>query len=319
MNNMKKLVLAFCLISIVSAKAQQIPLSSLYSYNKMLINPAETSEKPTSYVHLGHRQQWLGFEGAPVTTWLTGQTRLNKSMGLGGAVLLDKMSFLERLSINLNYSYKVKFNKEHAARFGVSLGMLQSKVNMSNVVTDDVNDALLLNPSLNSIGMDAQFGILYSFKQDLKIGLTFPQMINKNTANSINNQYDLASHWITYVSYDAKLDEDFDVMPTLLYRSAKSGNSQIEFIANIKYKNKIWGGLGFRQGGGYLVNLGASIKNKFGLTYFYEFNNAAIANSTAGTHELMLSFRFGKEPLVEEGKEEEIMEPTERKAPSNRF
>jgi len=197
--------------------------------------------------------------------------------------------------------------------------MLQSKVNMTDVITDDYNDALLLNPTLNSIGIDAQFGILYSFKSDLKVGLTFPQMINKKAESSINNQYDLAGHWILYSSYDAKLDDKFDIMPTLLYRSANKGNSQIEFLANIKYDDKIWGGFGFRQGGGFLVNLGASIKNKLGITYSYEFDQAAIANSTAGSHELMLSFKFGKEPLVEEGQEDQIQEPTERKAPSKRF
>jgi len=318
LNIMKKLVLVFCLLSFVFAKAQQIPLSSLYSYNKMMINPAETGIKAPSYIYLGHRQQWLGFEGAPVTTSLSGQTKLNNSMGFGGGIVLDKMSFLNRLNINLNYSYKVKFNKDHSTRFGLSLGMLQSTVNTANVITDDYSDALLANPSMNSLGVDANFGILYTYKNDLHIGLTFPQLINKKAANSINEQYDLAGHWIIYASYDAEIDEQFDLMPTLLMRNADKGNRQVELIANIKYNDKIWGGIGIRQGGGFLINAGAAIKTKFGITYSYEFDQAGVANSTAGTHELMLSFRFGKEPLIEDP-EGDIQEPVERAAPSKRF
>lgn len=316
---MKKLIFAFCLLSFFVGNAQQIPLSSLYSYNKMMINPAETGQKKPIILNLGHRQQWLGFEGAPVTTWLTGQTKLNESMGLGGSVILDKMSFLERLHVDVNYSYKVKFNKEHEARFGVAVGMLQSKINTTNVVTDDYSDALLVSPKMNTTGVNAQFGILYSFKKDLKVGLTFPQLISKSATNSMNNEYDLASHWIMYATYEGAIDDKFDFMPTILLRNADKGNRQIELIANIKYNNKIWGGFGFRQGGGFLINAGAAVKEKLGITYSYEFDRGGVANSTAGSHELMLSFKLGKAPLVEEGAEEEIMEPTERKAPSQRF
>lgn len=318
---MKKLAILFCLFTMFSAYSQQIPLSTLYTYNKMMINPAETGLKNPILINLGHRQQWLGFEGAPVTTWLTGQKKLNDNMGIGGSVILDKMSFLERLNINANYSYKVKFNKEHEASFGLSLGMLQSKINVNNIIADDYNDALITNSTVNGTGIDAQFGILYSFKKDFKVGLSFPQMLHNkiNLKNSINDSYDLASHWIIYTSYEGALDEKFDLMPTFLIRNADKANRQIEFIANIKYNDKIWGGFGFRQGSGFLINAGAAIKEKFGITYSYELGRSGIANNTGGSHELMLSYKLGKDSLVDEDQEEEIQEPTERKAPTKRF
>ncbi len=316
---MKKLILIYCLLSFLAGNAQQIPLSSLYSYNKLMINPAETGQSKPLNINLGHRQQWLGFEGAPVTTWLTGQTKLSESMGIGGSVILDKMSFMERLNVDINYSYKVKFNDEHQTRFGISVGMLQSKINTANVITDDYNDALLINPNMNSTGVNADFGILYSFKKDFMFGVTFPQLFNKAAANSVNNEYDLAGHWIAYASYEGNIDHNFVLMPTLLLRNAAQGNRQIELIANIKYDEKIWGGFGFRQNGGFIINAGASIKTRFGLTYSYEFDRSGMANSTSGSHELMLSFKLGKIPLVEEGEEVEVDEPVERKPPSQKF
>ena len=308
------------MFSMLVSYSQQIPLSSLYVYNRMMINPAETGLKKPFKLNLMHREQWLGFQGSPSTTWLTGQKKINSSMGVGGSVILDNVSFLERLSINANYSYGVKFNKEHSLNFGLSLGMLQTKFNVNNIVTDDYSDVLLTSGNtLNGIGVNAQFGMLYTFKKLVNVGISFPQMLkNKVNLSGTNQAYDLANHWIFYTSGNIKIDEQFKVVPTLLIRDANKSIRQLDFIANIKYKDKIWGGMGFRTSGGFLINAGGSISNKFGLTYNYEFGRVGIAKGTSGSHELMLSYIIGKTNLVDESQEEEIQEPTERK-PSQRF
>ena len=69
------IVLLFC--SRIS-DAQQKPQYTQYLLNQFIINPALTGIENYTDIKLSHRQQWVGFRDAPVTSYFTIHTPIGK-------------------------------------------------------------------------------------------------------------------------------------------------------------------------------------------------------------------------------------------------
>ncbi len=80
----KYLLLVLAVFTIGISNAQQTQLSSLYTYNPILVNPAESGYKSVTDITVNYRKQWLNYVGAPSTAFVSGHTALNKKMGIGG-------------------------------------------------------------------------------------------------------------------------------------------------------------------------------------------------------------------------------------------
>ena len=95
-----------------------------------------------------------------------------------------------------------------------------------------------------------------------------------------------------------------------LIRNADGIESQWDLIGNFDFKNKYWGGIGIREQGGFLINLGMNVIEQLGITYAYEFNSNGVASFSSGSHEIMISYKLGKSnnKTPEEEEEEEETE-----------
>ena len=84
---MKKIIsLSICLLSLVSF-SQQTPQRNLYGYNKYAINPAYAGASGCTQINFSHLNQWVQVEGAPLTSMISANSLIGKSMGVGGQVL----------------------------------------------------------------------------------------------------------------------------------------------------------------------------------------------------------------------------------------
>jgi type IX secretion system PorP/SprF family membrane protein len=312
---MKNLILGIIILLSFSAFSQQVPISAMYPYNTSFINPAEVGTKKGTQVQLGHRQQWVGFVGSPNTTFLSAQRQLNSKMGIGGNVSLDKIAFIQRINANASYSYKLHIDNKSKIRFGLSAGIMKGTLDLSTIQADDMSDIVLTSAPLK-MTFDATFGMTYTFDRDLNIGIALPQLLGTKASVDIvdGNKYNLVRHSNVYISYKLKVDEQFEFIPLIMIRNAQKKNSQVEVFGNIKYNNKVWGGIGHRSNSVFILNMGMQLIDKLSLTYAFEFSSSGVASNTSGTHEIMLSLNLNKAPEVpeeeEEGGEEE---PTERK------
>src|SRR3954465_587885 len=67
-----------CFISFFTF-AQQRPYYTQYVLNSFILNPAVAGIENYTDVKISHRHQWIGIDGAPVTTYLTIHGPLKKS------------------------------------------------------------------------------------------------------------------------------------------------------------------------------------------------------------------------------------------------
>ena len=306
---MKNLLLVIIILISFSAFSQQLPISAMYPHNTSFVNPAEVGTIKGTQVQLAHRQQWMGFVGSPNTTFLSAQLQLNSKMGIGGNVTLDKIAFIQRINANASYSYKLLIDNKSKIRFGLSAGIMKGTLDLSTIQADDMSDIVLTSAPLK-MTFDATFGIAYSFDKDLNIGISLPQLLGTKASADVvdGSKYNLARHSNLYVSYKMKVDEQFEFIPLIMVRNAQRKNSQVEIFGNIKYNNKLWGGIGHRSNSVFILNMGMQLIDKLSLTYAFEFSSSGVASNTSGTHEIMLSLNLNKatEVLEEEEEEEEI-------------
>ncbi len=306
---MKNILTFLLLLSVEMLFGQQISQNTLYYQNLYLINPSEAAANKQPEFHLSHRQQWIGFDGAPVTTWFSAQTKLNNKLSLGTKINYDQIAFFEQVQFDVSLAYNIKIDASNEVNFGISLGMKQGSLVLENMIATDYSDQLLQNNGINGVGFHSEFGFNYSFKKKLNVGLSLPQLFSSSfelEPISSENTYNFISHRYFYVSYQMDMSEGVTFTPIVLLKKATGYSNQFEVLGNFNFQNKYWGGLGIRQHNGILVNLGFSPINNINLSYSYEFNRNGIAKFSNGTHEIMLAYFIKKKTTkdVEENSDE---------------
>lgn len=75
----KRFTLCLSLCLAVGLNAQQLPQLNQFQMNGFMINPAFAGIEDVTDIKTGFRQQWAGFDGAPMTGWISAHTNLGKS------------------------------------------------------------------------------------------------------------------------------------------------------------------------------------------------------------------------------------------------
>ena len=79
----KGIIISLFIFSVLIVKAQQAVMFSQYYTNNMIYNPAISGSLDYSAFTFQSRQQWLGFEGAPLSANLSYHGALNNRSAMG--------------------------------------------------------------------------------------------------------------------------------------------------------------------------------------------------------------------------------------------
>ena len=81
-----------------------------YMNNEMFINPAYTGTREYTSASLAYRNQWVGFDGAPITQTFSIHTPIKKNWGLGFSALNEKIGITHQLKFSGSYAYQIELN-----------------------------------------------------------------------------------------------------------------------------------------------------------------------------------------------------------------
>ncbi len=297
MKTLYKLTIVATVFLFVESKAQQLPLFSQYYYNPFVYNPAFTGTSEMTNTYLIHRSQWKDIPGAPVTYALTidGNVK-DKEIGLGLSLFNDQTSIFSRTGLYGSYSYHLPLNSDHHIYAGVSLGVIDNKVNFSTANVTDVNDPLLYGSNRRKITSDATFGVSYIWDK-LKVGFSVPQLLGTKINyddNNTNVYMRLRRHFIGSVMYEMDINEDFKFIPSVMTRAAKASPFQFDVNANFTWKDLVRAGLFYRFKYAAGMNVGIKLNNNLTAGYSFEYVINSVGAYSGGGHEIMLGFAFGK-------------------------
>ena len=134
-----------------STKAQQEAQFSNFVANAVFYNPAVVGGKDCLELKSGYRNQWIGIEGAPRSTFLSFSTSLinptqlfsTSHTGLGGYFQDESFGSFKKTTFNLSYSYSFMIKPKVTFAFGVHAGMQQLGIDAGSIHLFQRNDPII--------------------------------------------------------------------------------------------------------------------------------------------------------------------------------
>ncbi len=296
---MKKLFIIFFFLfyCIIFSYGQRMPFFIHHVSNPYLYNPGFAGHEKHAVLFATHRQQWLGIEGAPVSTNLSFHTPAGNTnpISLGADLTHDRIGIFRYTTLRATFGYLVPLGveKEHFIRFGLSAGLDQQQFDLEGISIDD--DLTLQNALENNIFWDGRFGFQYHL-ENLNIGFALPHFFS-NPLESQENMAttDLLNNFLVSANYRINFDPTGNLAfePTILYNVSRRLENQLEAFGVLHIKDAFWIGGGYQQQAGMAGILGFKIKNlKF--SYAYGLSGKEISAYSGATHEAQIGLLMGK-------------------------
>lgn len=277
--------------------AQQTPMYTQYMLNDYAYNPAIAGTKEYYQAKSNNRYQWIGITDAPRTYVLSvyGPHR-KQDMGFGGLVFNDVTGPTSRLGVYGSYAYNVRIKDDLRFSSGLSIGLLQYKVDGSKITLHDEGDPSMGGNMYVDYLPDATMGI-YFYATKYSVGLSVAQLFSSNVKFNELEQLGLnrlKRHMLLHGSYVFNINDDFSVEPMLMLKFVAPAPIQADINARVIYRNMIWAGFGYRTKDAASIIVGYNYQDQLIFGYSYDITFTDLRKYSSGTHELMIGARFNK-------------------------
>ena len=293
---MRKIVLTLLLGLSTVAFGQQMPQFSQYLRNQYMVNPGAAGVYDFVDVTLGGRMQWVGFDNAPLSSYLYVSSPLSKkprvkynpalrtSIGpvrnpeiktgklkhaLGGMIIADQYGAFRQLKGAITYALHIPVSQNFNLSFGANVGLsnrafLSDRAQTLNVLepglnyTDATYDNYAQSSNLNTIDIGAG---LYFYSQNLFLGVSADQLtrdfISFGGTDVVN--VDPKTHIKFTAGYKFPVSDNLTLMPAVLVKFMQPAPVSLDGSLQLEYKEWLWFGLSYRQGIGGFNNSDAII------------------------------------------------------------
>lgn len=328
-----RLLIAF-LITLINCSflfAQQRPYYTQYILNTFILNPAVAGIENYTDIKMSHRRQWIGIDGAPVTTYLTVQGPLRKNTlgrenptsfhptsenprgrqywndyistdphaGIGFTILNDRTGPLNRFSATAAYAYHLPLTRRMSLSAGIAAGIQNLRLNASQLYfgqNTGIDPAIAGAGILNSWKGDINAGI-WMYSVNFFAGLAAQNIIPEEFAyvkDTIKRESArLVPHLFLTAGYRFLLGEDINFLPSIMIKYLQPGVISYDVNAKWQYRDFLWVGGSYRYKDGYAAMLGINISNTFNIGYSYDQNTSGLKTVSRGSHEILVGFLIG--------------------------
>ncbi len=291
------IILAALMGSCATLVAQHTPLTSQYLFNGLLINPAYAGTRDAFAANLTWRQQWVGFQGAPVTQVLSLHSPIKRSRVAAGILLVnDRIGVSRETGVLTNYAYRIPFRRgKLQLGFGAGISVLQA--DWTTLALQDRNDSQFASDTRGAIRPNFSTGVFY-YKKLFFIGASMPFVMSHRFDSdrqvwTMSTTQAQQQPMITG-GYVWKMNREFKLKPSTLVRYQGAGGVQADISANLIIKDKIWTGLSYRSNDAVVGSFEVLPTPQWRLGYAYDLGISDVTPYHQGTHELMLQYEFGK-------------------------
>jgi len=301
---MKKLFLILTLIVglLQIGMAQQQYVQTNYLLNNYYYNPAIAGSKDVQVANLSYRNQWTGFEEAPVTVMgnFYGSVKNEGKMGYGATIFTDRTGLTQTTGVYLNYAHHFKLTDKTKFGLGIEPGFLQYRVRLYDARLADQGDAVLTGNILSANAFDFNAGFhLYSDRYFIMASIQnlLGEQISFTTYNA-----SLTKHYTLIGGYNLETkSRKFEVQPSLMLRFVSPLPAQVSMMLKTTYRQKCWIGMAWRSDDAVSVSVGYNLKERLKLGYAYDYSISGLSQYQGGSHEMVLSFVLtGNKPSLDD-------------------
>lgn len=292
---MKKiLVFVFILGFGFSMIGQQLTQYSNFVSNYVMVNPAAVGSVKCLEFNIGHRSQWTGVEGRPVTNYANIQGNFGKKKfnfhGLGMIVENDQTGAISYTTISAVYAYHMKVTREHMMSVGVSAGIMQYKLDFSSLTPLVFNDPVI-NGNVSEVKapyMNAGFW-LYNSKHF--IGFSVRNVVGSTLKDlEPRSNTKLIQHFELTGGKTIDLHENFKFKPAFQLKVVGGSKPDLDIQGLVTYRSKLSLGIGARGGNGLVFLTNLTVKKYVTLSYAYDRTLSKMKLNGLHSHEFMLTF-----------------------------
>jgi len=282
------------------AHGQQFPYYYQSLLNKYALSPSYAGLYGVPEAYLSYRQSRINVNYTPKTIDFNFNAPIGKKVGLGLTVMNDQSDIFNNLYALASYTYHLKVAENHSIDFSLNAGINQKRIDLTSVnsITDpyiyDPNDPLTNGKNeLNQTSLEFGGALMYRYKK-FNIGAWAPSFFENNSA-----LYAFKKHFITYASYDFKLNDSWNLEPIALVRITENSPMNFDISAVARYKEKYMAALTFKRNSIIALSVGGDIVKNVAFMYSYDVpisrtDFRGIVGDNWGGHEITLGYRFGK-------------------------
>jgi type IX secretion system PorP/SprF family membrane protein len=298
---MRKLyfLLTFSILGI-SAFAQQEQQWSNYMFNRIFYNPGYTGMTDGTCFSLFNRNQWVGFEGAPVTQNLTANIPVSfLGGGLGFNVINDNLGFMNDLALGMSYAYHINL-RSGTLSIGVRADLMNRSIGSGGTWitpegTSGEDDLAIVPPGSDGISFDGAFGLYYQ-TNNFWVGLSSVRLLETSTEFSAGTG--AITEFVGDRTYFLAGGYNFNVpntnvilTPTTLIKS-NIGKTTVDAGLIATIDNRFWAGASWRREDAMTILAGFHLTPSIRLGYAYDANISPLRTENSGSHEFFVSYCF---------------------------
>jgi len=289
-----KYLAILCVLLSTQLIAQQDAMFTHYMYNTLSVNPAYAGTRDALTFTLLNRNQWVSFEGAPITQTLSIHSPIkNENMGIGFSLVNDKIGPEKNTMAYLDYSYTIKTSEKSTLSFGLKGGFALFRVKLSDIDLHEQNDDAFKSDLESKFMPNFGFGMYYA-REKFYAGVSVPKLLQSEiNSNDIKKLSAKRRHYFFIVGTMLDLTNQIAFKPTALIKATESAPTEIDLTASVVFYDKFHTGLFYRTGDalGLLVGLQASEQFMVGYSYDWSFG-VKTPKYNSGSHEIMLRYDF---------------------------
>ncbi|MEZ4997181.1 MAG: type IX secretion system membrane protein PorP/SprF [Bacteroidales bacterium] len=297
MKGKKHIIILFALAIPLLAESQQVPITSQYLTNGLVINPAYAGTRDALSVNLSYRKQWARINGAPQFQTLSFHSPVNNKEKVSLGLMADYLTFgvTKDVGIYAFYAYSVRLGRGKLS-MGLRGGIDLSNTNYNNLRFPDGNpaDPLLMGDmkyTLPNMGVG-----FYYYTDSYFAGLSVPSILTYRRDETdefrVSPDYTMFRTFFTAGTL-LRVADVFKVKPSVLVRYSMHEPLEVDLNANFIFADLLWVGASYRiaeKAAVALVDLQVTPQLKVGYSYDYQLGH--LNNYTSGTHEVSLRYEF---------------------------
>jgi type IX secretion system PorP/SprF family membrane protein len=289
------LLLTFLICS--TGSAQQTNRYTQYTLNNLGMNPAYAGSYQNKVEFMaGRRNQWYGFEGAPVSNFVSVSYgyRPNYSFkgwhGFSGYVEQDKLGVFTQKSAYLGYAYHIRLFKGICMSFGLMAGV--RTFGITSGIGNPEDPAFANNKSVVRAYPDVIPGFrLYSKKMflDISVKQLYVNHLKQGSKQIGTNDAKLPPHY--YITYGRKIHTGYRgliVSPSVHVQSSLLSLPQVDLNCMVYYHKRVGLGFNYRVNNSVSGILQVSILKNLVAGFAYDYTTTKFSAAAANSYELMI-------------------------------
>ncbi|MCK9400387.1 MAG: type IX secretion system membrane protein PorP/SprF [Bacteroidales bacterium] len=296
------LLFSFWLVNAV--QGQQEPNFSQYMFYGLTFNPALAGNDNAVSITAADRIQWTSFgkeEGeqvAPRTYFVSADLpiRILKG-GVGAVIMQDALGHEKTISVKIGYANQrnLGFGK---LGIGTQIEFNNRSIDFSKLRPAGEDPLIGQLAKESEMLIDFSLGVFYRVPGSYYLGVSGLHLVQtkgKPLAELDQGGLRMKLDRTFFITGGYEItfprNPDFQLIPSVIIESDLA-KTRLDVNAMLRYKELVWGGVGYRLGESVIILLGVQYKD-FRIGYSYDINVSKLALPFfGGSHEIMLNYRF---------------------------